>query len=155
MALWEAMAKAFNKDTTLKDLSSEGAEAVIDALVLVLYADGKASFLEKTELEHLLHEMPWTHGKDDEIDAYTEASAARVEALHSRAEFDAFVETIAARLEGTDIREKAYELAARLAHADWQINKGERDALDALSDGLGISTERAAELFAVAAAAAG
>ncbi len=146
MALWQAMAKAFNKDTTLHDLTATQCEAVIDALTLILYADGKASFLETTELEHLLHEMPWTHN-NAAVDAYTEASAERVAALSGADAIDAFSASIAARLPAeADVREKAYELAARLAHADWQVRAGERTMLDSLSRNLGIAADRAAQI---------
>lgn len=147
MALWQAMAKAFNKDTTLHDVTAEQGEAIIDAMVLVLYSDGKASFLETTELEHLLHEMPWTHSNSALVDAYTEASAERAKAVHTNSDIEAFVGALAARLpDEIAIREKTYEFASRLAHADWQIHPGERNVLDGLAKGLGIASARAAEL---------
>lgn len=152
MALWEAMAKAFNKDTTFADISQAKVEAVIDALVLVLYADGKASFMETTELEQMLHEMPWTHGRHAEVDAYTKAVTQRVKAVHDDEELENFVAHIAARLDQSAEREKAYEMASRMAHADWQIHPGERATLAELAAGLEIGAERAQAIDARVAA---
>lgn len=152
MALWKTMAKAFNKDTTFEDLSQTKGEAVIDALVLVLYADGKASFMETTELEHMLHEMPWTHGRHDEVDAYTKAVMQRVKTVQRGEELERFVAHIAARLDQSAEREKAYEMASRMAHADWQIHPGERATLAGLAAGLSISAARAQAIDARVAA---
>ena len=76
MGFWSDIADTFKNDEVLTDLDAAQSKALIDVLTLIIYADDEASFLELTELELLLHELPWSLTNAAEVDAYTEASVA-------------------------------------------------------------------------------
>lgn len=136
MALWKEIADSINKhDEQLKSLTRQECEAIIDALNLLVYADGTESVLERAELENLLHDLPWVMAEGDLAREYlqksalclSEATAKGKEAMARSAE------GIAARLQGVKIRKRTLKMAAAIAHVDWHATDLERFALTSLA----------------------
>jgi len=138
MGFWSEIADSLRQDEVLAGLTAAQCEAVIDALLLIIYADEEASFLELNELEHLLHELPWALKNAAEVDAYTEASAAKLSALKTDAARESFAASLCARLGDIEVRKRTFKMAASLAYANWDASKQEHHVLMILANGLEI-----------------
>lgn len=138
MGFWSEIADSLKQDEVLAGLEAAQCEAVIDALLLIIYADDEASFLELNELEHLLHELPWALKNAAEVDAYTEASAAKISAIKGDDAREAFAASLAARLGEMEVRKRTFKMAASLAYANWDASKQEHLVLMILARGLEI-----------------
>ena len=53
---WKKLTDQLRTDDALAHIDAAGVEAVVDVLTLTLYADHDVGFMEKMELDHLLHE---------------------------------------------------------------------------------------------------
>ena len=141
MSLWQELAAHLKADSALAALDRGQCEAIIDALAWVIYADQEASFLEKTELEHLVAQLPWALADAHAAEEYARQALslaqeiARDEDARARLAAD-----IAARLGDAQARKQAYKMAAHIAHANWDADLDERRALAALADALQIPT---------------
>lgn len=135
MSFWREIADKLGKDELLKTLNQSQCEAIIDALNLLVYADGEESLLERAELEHLLHDLPWVLSEGDKVASYRAESATRHKQAAARGKQGLLeaAQEIAARLEGVKLRKKALKMAAAVAYADWNAGKHEHDALLALA----------------------
>jgi len=136
MGFWSDIAEQLGSDEVLKQLDRAQCEAIIDMLTLLVFADGEETFLEKTELEHLLHELPWALSNAAEVDAYRAESSARSKeaAAKGKEGLEAAAAQIASRLEGVDLRKKALKMAAQIAYADWDADHHEHLALHVVAD---------------------
>ena len=108
------------------------------------------SFLERTELEHLLYEMPWAKDKSDDVSSYIEAAVERARAKDRDAYLQTVMDDTAKTITNVEAREKIYEMAATLAFADLDLHATERKALSTIAASLEISAERAAKINRVA-----
>ena len=136
MALWKEIAESINKrDDLLKTLTRQECEAIIDALNLLVYADGTESVLERAELEQLLHELPWVMAEGEAAREYLKKSALCLSEATAKGEasIDEAAQGIAARLQGVKIRKRTLKMAAAIAHVDWHATDIERFALTALA----------------------
>ena len=68
MHAWTGFADTYGTDDALESLDAEQIRAVIDALLLVMYADGKATTMEQVELDDLMLELPAMKGKQGIVD---------------------------------------------------------------------------------------
>lgn len=138
MGFWSEIADSLRQDEVLAGLTAAQCEAVIDALLLIIYADDEASFLELNELEHLLHELPWALKNAAEVDAYTEASASKISDFKDDAAREAFAASLSERLGDIEVRKRTFKMAASLAYANWDASKQEHHVLMLLARGLEI-----------------
>ena len=140
MGFFKEIADSLIKDNSLRELSVKQCEAIIDAMTLVAYADGEETFLERQELEHLLHELPWTLRDAGTVDAYRAASAERMEAVVGRGESEVRMAAsdIGFRLETLEAKKQAYKMAIAVAYADWDADHQEHKALHLLAEALEI-----------------
>lgn len=140
MGFWKDIADELSSDETLGSLNREQCEAIIDAMTLLVYADGEETFLERTELDHLLHELPWALSNAAEVDEYRARSAASAKvAAALPASLEDAAAGVAERLgPNMDVRKKALKMAATVAYADWDADQHEYDALMVLADAFGI-----------------
>ena len=131
MSFWDALTESLAQDQELAQLDRKECEAVIDAMTLVVFADGQETFLEKQELEQLLYKLPWAFNDVEAIKAYRQKSAACMKEAAQRGEegFSEAASGIASRLEGVAQRKRAFRMAATLTFADADAHKEERRAL--------------------------
>ena len=150
MAFWVDIADTLQRDELLQDLSREQSEAIVDALHLLVYADGQESVLERAELEQLLYELPWALSEGDQLKAYMEKSAACLKQACTRGTdgLSQAAAGIAERLEGLKLRKRALQMAATVAYADWHAGDPERQALFALAEAFEIPRPFASAIIA-------
>lgn len=137
MALWKELAKSITRnDELLESLSRQECEAIIDALNLLVYADGNESVLERAELEHLLHTIPWVMAEGDLARDYLQKSASCLSEATARGEASIrqAAQGIADRIQGVKLRKRTLKMAAAIAHVDWHATEVERFALTALAE---------------------
>lgn len=146
MIPWQKLANELKTDPTLKDLSEEQIEAVIDVLLLTIHADKQVAFMEEAEFEHMIYELPWIKDKEEKIEAYVKTATERIKALEDDAAFRAAAESAASKLKDQIVRDKVYEMAVTLAGVDMEVNVDEQEALNVLAECLEIPEDKRAPL---------
>lgn len=134
MSEWQAITAKIKREDALRELDHAGCEAIIDALALVMYADDEASFLELSELELLLHALPWALSAPGEVERYTEQAVRRAQSLQGAQARHAQVSDIADRLRSARARKQTLAMAAAMAQANFHTSVAERALLMALAD---------------------
>lgn len=134
MGFWGQLANDNPTLDELKDLSEDQCKAIIDALTLALHASGEVTFLEKVELETLLHRLPWSFDRDSEIDAYTDASIERAASRTTRLDRRKAAEAIAAALPDVELRKTTLRMTAELVYADWHASHDENEVLELIGE---------------------
>ena len=137
MRAWNDFADQYGTDKTLADLDGDQIKAVVDLLLLVMYADDKASVLEKMELEEQLCRLPAIADKRSIVDGHVDAATARIKGADD-ATVAAIAGQAAAKLPGADVRRAIFEMAAIMAYADIQLAGDESAALATIAGALGI-----------------
>ncbi len=136
MTFWKDIAEHITKDDLLKNLTQQECEAVIDALNLLVYADGQETVLERAELENLIHDLPWVISEGNKADAYLKESALLSLGISQNGK--SFVKErafdIATRLQGAKLRKRTLKMAAAVAYADWNAGEQERFTLLTLAE---------------------
>lgn len=140
MGFFKDIADLMIKDDSLRDLDRSQCEAIIDAMVLLAYADGEETVLERAEVDHLLHELPWALHEGHAAEKYKAERDAEMKAAVEAGALDAraYAEEIAKRLEGAELRKKALRMASAIAYANWDAGDHEFDMLMVLADALDI-----------------
>ncbi|MFN3202388.1 MAG: hypothetical protein ACE366_28575 [Bradymonadia bacterium] len=141
MADWNQLADELSTNADLKSLTFEQGQSIIDLLAFIVHADDRVAFLEKTQLEHMLLEMPWAEGKHDEVDAYLEDAVKRAGGDDWLGGLKTVSQRVALAVTSIKGREKVYEMAATLAAADFEYTDEERKALGILGDALEIGAD--------------
>jgi uncharacterized tellurite resistance protein B-like protein len=137
MAFWRDIAdKLGNKDDLLGSLDQSQCEAIIDALNLLVYADGQETVLERAELEHLIHELPWALSEGKKASAYLEQSAHKIKRASERGEqgLGEIAVEVADRIKGVKLRKRTLKMAAAVAYSDWHAGPLEHFALLTLAE---------------------
>lgn len=142
MIPWHKLANEMKTDPSLKDLTEEKIEAVIDILLLTIHADKQVAFMEETEFEHMLNELPWFVGKEERVDSYVKIATDRIKSLKDLEAFREAAEAAASKLDDQDVRKKVYEMSMTLAGADMEVNKAEQEVLEVLAGCLKIHDDR-------------
>lgn len=138
MGFWSQIADNLKTDEVLATFGRAQCEALVDALLLMVLADGEASFLELQELEHMLHELPWALKNAQRIDDYTEHAARQIAALTTEAQKLTVAQEVGARLGTTESKKRVFKMAAKLAYANWDASSEEHHALMLLANGFHI-----------------
>ena len=127
MGFFKDIADLMIKDDSLRDLDRSQCEAIIDAMVLLAYADGEETVLERAEVDHLLHELPWALHEGHAAEKYKAERDAEMKAAVEAGALDAraYAEDIAKRLEGAELRKKALRMASAIAYANWDAGDHE------------------------------
>lgn len=143
MATWTQLADTLGTDPDLSHLDAAQVEGVIDLLTLVMYADEKVTMLERSEFEGQLESLPWIANKGDLVHVATERATEAAKEVGDEKSFQAIARPAAARLPTDGVREKVFEMAVTLAHADLHLHPREVQALKWLADALGLDAEKA------------
>lgn len=147
MRAWNNFADEYGTHKALADLDADQIKAVVDLLLLVMYADDKASVLEQMELEEQLCKLPAIADKRDIVDAHLAGGAARMTGLDA-AGTAAIARAAADMLPSADTRKAVFEMAAIMAFADIQLAADESSTLEAVADALGIDAAAAKAIVA-------
>jgi len=139
---WNDFADQFGTDKALAGFDGEQIKAVVDLLLLVMYADDKASVLEKMELEEQLCRLPAIAGKRDIVSAHVDAATARIKGADASA-VASIAAAAAAALPGGEVRRVVFEMAAIMAYADVQLATDESATLGTIAGALGIDPAEA------------
>jgi hypothetical protein len=142
MIPWQKLANELKTDPTLKGLTEEQIEAVIDVLLLTIHADKQVAFMEEAEFEHMLYELPWIKDKEEKVEAYVKTATERIKELEDSAAFRAAAESAATKLVEQTVRDKVYEMASTLAGVDMEVNVEEQEILNVLAECLEIPEDK-------------
>ena len=124
-----------------KEITQPQREAFIDAIALAVVADGQIAPQEMEELKQATALMGWEGEADDYVErALSDALIHLTTPETTRARVD----DISARLITDWLREEAYYVAARTSAADASVDESERQFLQTLVLGFGISRQRLA-----------
>lgn len=141
MGAWNDFADRFGTDKALSDLDGEQIKAVVDLLLLVMYADDKASVLEEMELEEQLCKLPAISGKKALVDAHVAAATARIRGADG-SEVRTIARGAAEKLPST-ARGLVLQMAAAMAYADIQLAADESATLGLIAEALGFDASAA------------
>ena len=107
VAAWNDFADQYGTDDALARLDTAQIEAVVDLLLLVMYADDKASVLEEMEFEDQLCKLPAIADKRAVIHARRGAAVARVKGADAGV-IEAIAGEVAAALTDAGARKAAF-----------------------------------------------
>lgn len=147
MAAWNDFADRYGTDKALRDLDGEQIKAVVDLLLLVMYADDKASVLEEMEFEEQLCKLPAIADKRALVDAHVAGATARIRAAGA-GEAQAIAEQAAAKLPEGDARARVFAMTAAMAFSDVQLAVDESDVLKIVAAALGLDLATAVSIVA-------
>lgn len=126
--------------------------AVMEALMLVVYADGKVAPDEIRRFDQVVRELPW--GVEPEVlKAMFKGANARMVNLSTAVAITDFVSGLAARLPGAELREKVVVAMATLAEADGVMHPFEKNLLGLFVVAFNLTSDRVAAIKAAVAAA--
>lgn len=107
-------------DEGLADLPREGVLAVVEALALAVYADGKIEDVERRRFESAVADLPFSFDEEARSRVIGEAAARAIEAAArgTPQAFEDFARAVAARLPEAPVRQRVFRTMARIAVAD-------------------------------------
>ncbi len=140
----EPRSRILTKDE-LQTLTPEQQDAILEALVIAVVADGTIGQDEAARFEGELGKVPWTQPKE-EMAKKAQAAQARVVALANDEERHAMLKAVAARLPPGPIAEKTLGMMALVMAPDKTVNGAGGKALAAFATELGVTTERLAAI---------
>lgn len=140
-----AFSKLFKRRQPELDLSQTQREALIDAMVFAMMADGEMAEEEREELNRSLDEIEWSGEKNREL--FISESIERVEhATSSGQAAREYIGGISERLERDELREHAYAIASRIVCSDHDVAEAERGLMSLFIQQFHLDPERAMEL---------
>jgi len=149
MAILDKFWSALRSDPAFRGLDDEQNQAILDALVAVVFSDAHLAAEEAAEFDRQLQQLPWRWANDARArERALTAAREKVEALSDPDAAQALVESIAARLPSAAVREKVYRMCVALSLADRSVAPGETNVLGGLRLGFGMAESRAEELAA-------
>lgn len=117
--------------------------AVLEALMLVVYADGKVTPEEIRRFDALVSALPWGL-EPPQLAALIRETNGRMAHLSTAQAITDFVANLATRLPSQDLREKVLYTMARLADADGVFHPFEKNVLGLCTVSWNITSERLA-----------
>ncbi len=122
-------------------LSDDQQNAIFEAMVTAVLADGKIDKPEVARFEHELGLIPW--GKDQPtLLKMVQDARERVQKLSSEAEVLSFINTIAGKITSQDLREKVLRMMGSVMFSDRELNQEEKNVLGAFATAFGIPEAR-------------
>ena len=133
----------------LDSLSDEQCEAVVEALVAVVFADGSMSEAESLQFDRELVALPWTWRKSStEKLASARRAREKIRLLEDPDVATDFVNSLAQNLPGVELREAVYRMCIAIELADGIVDPREVNLLGGIRQAFGLSEGRAQELTA-------
>jgi hypothetical protein len=116
---------------TQEELANTQLEALVDAVLLVMYADRAIKAEEQDELDRVVQDLPWQGKASPE--AYLSKAIARVKkAGQSDEEMERYLSEIALKVETPGFASELLDACAGMAEVDRQVQGGEKVALERL-----------------------
>lgn len=128
-------------------LTPEQQDAILEAMVVAVVADGKIGQDEIARFNSELALVPWAQPREEVIKK-AQAAQARVVALANDEERLAMLKSIAARLPRGPIAEKTLGMMALVTAADKNVDVAEQNTLAAFALAFGITKDRLAVIAA-------
>lgn len=119
-------------------------EAVVEAMYLMVAADGKIEDSERQVVKGAVRELTANQMRGAQIDELVAALDKRLAEEGQPKRLDAICEVLKGRVEAS---EAAFVLSAAVAFADNEIADAENEIMNDLADKLNISSERAEALL--------
>lgn len=146
-----ALTRLFNTvlfaSTDLGALEQAQNEAVIDALTLVMMADGEVVNEEREQLRRSLVLFSWR--SEEPLERFLDGAYYRAVTLGSDAErLQEYIVSIAARLDDRAVLEEVYYQCGHIAGSDHGVEDPETGVLTQMAQAFGISAERQREITA-------
>ncbi|MGC4118322.1 MAG: TerB family tellurite resistance protein [Myxococcales bacterium] len=149
MAVLDKLMSKWKSDPDFKSLNEDQNQAVVDALMAMIFSDSKLEPVEAKAFDHQVQQLPWRWAQDERArEKVIAAAREKVDALSDTAAAEAFVQTVAQRLTAQGVREKVYKMCLAIAHADRQTHVNESRMLTRLEKAFGIDEARADALSA-------
>ncbi len=133
-------------------LDDSGKLAVLEALMLVVYADGKVTPDEIRRFDAIVTALPWGVGQDV-LKALLQGANERMATLTTPVAISDFVSNLATRLPGAALREKVLYTMATMAAADDVLHPFERNLLGLCVVSFNITSDRVKAIRAAVDAA--
>ncbi|MBK7076403.1 MAG: TerB family tellurite resistance protein [Myxococcales bacterium] len=133
-------------------LDDSGKLAVLEALMLVVYADGKVTPDEIRRFDAIVTALPWGVGQDV-LKALLQGANERMATLTTPVAISDFVSNLATRLPGAALREKVLYTMATMAAADDVLHPFERNLLGLCVVSFNITSDRVKAIKAAVDAA--
>lgn len=133
-------------------LDDSGKLAVLEALMLVVYADGKVTPDEIRRFDGIVTALPWGVGQDV-LKALLQGANQRMATLTTPVAISDFVSNLATRLPGATLREKVLYTMAMMAAADDVMHPFERNLLGLCVVSFNITSDRVKAIRAAVDAA--
>jgi uncharacterized tellurite resistance protein B-like protein len=130
----------------VESLTLEQQDAVLEALVVAVVADGSVGQPEVARFNAEVGAVPWGRSMD-EVARMAQAAKARIFGLRSDAERLSMLKSISKKLHDSPVREKVLAMMARVSMADHAVNVSETNVLLAFGAAFGISRERTGEIW--------
>jgi tellurite resistance protein len=119
-------------------------EATIEAMVIMLAADGQTTTEERDLLRGAVRELTAGGVRSAQIDAIFDGAIERIKASGAEARLAAIAEVLKKEVIAA---EAAFVLSAAMAFADQEIADAENETLNSFADLLGLEEGRANELL--------
>ena len=133
-------------------LDDAGKLAVVETLMLVVYADGKVMPDEVRRFDALVSALPW--GVSPEVlKALIAGANQRMQSLSTPIAISDFVANLATRLVGAELREKVLFTMATMAEADGVMHPFERNLLGLFVVSFNLTSDRVTAIKDAVAAA--
>ncbi len=128
----------FRPDEAPSDgLNQKQREAIIDLLLLCMYADNHLALTEDHVLKAEVDAFDWK--SEQSIEAYVDSITPKVRRIRSEGESRRdFISEIGNRLDSSSVKTKAFELSKRLFHSDGEVAETEAKFETEIKNGLGL-----------------
>ena len=137
----------WQNDPDIQNLTFEQVTAVVDALMLALYADGLVRPQEEQMLEKYLLALPCSLDELVDLEAYIGERREAMGAPRSKQELEEAAEDIAGRLPDS-VSRQVYSMVVALVVADMELRGKEQAALLVFASVLDLDADEAATVFA-------
>ncbi|HEY3447345.1 MAG TPA: TerB family tellurite resistance protein [Myxococcales bacterium] len=149
MAILDKLMSKLKSDPDFKGMGDEQNQAIVDALMAMIFSDAKLDPVEAQEFDRQIRLLPWRWAQDERArEKVIAAAREKVDALADPAAAQAFAQTLAQRLPAQPVREKVYKMCLAIAFADRQTQAGESRMLLLVEKAFGIDEARANALSA-------
>ena len=125
---WQQLTDSLSTEAHLKDLTPEAVDGIVTLLAVVMYADQRATILEREEFRDLVDRLPFYDDKHATVRSL-EDIVSTAGAAHGEAGFRKMIDSVAGVITEPALRKTAFKMAATMAYADLDLQAQESAAL--------------------------
>ena len=119
--------------------------AIIEAMLVALYADDKITPAELRRFDEILLGLPWGVERDVLV-AIVKGAHHRLQTVKTPAQIQDYVAHLAAKLPSPALRDKVIFTMATLMLSDGELDRLEKNVLGLFVVAFGVTSDRAAEI---------